>query len=492
MKKYIVLLLIFLIPFLVGAQNCNSADLEIISIQLNNIQGAAKENKTPTINNNNIDFDVNMFEVNDSAEYKLTVKNQSEMTYYFNKNSDNGSKYIKIDYEVEDDKIEAGQEKEIMINLTYKNEVPNEELVNGIYNDNSTITLQITNDKIEVKDTLKTIDTLDILLICILVVLITIGVIALLLNNKKKNNILLIFGLVLLIPYTAKALCNYELNINSNVAIIKRICPTFLTNTDSLNVADELAFDTEHFYILKTDDSETALLSKYNLYVGVILDYKVSTSTWSGKVLDENDEGYGLQNSSARGYYESASNRDKRYVGVVPFSGTNYWDESVAECIENNCTVSGTGALKPEYDTYNMGRYEFATGGWYLPNIYDDKLSSIAPEYYISGGTVYAQNNGYTIAYFVHNYVNTLSKMGVSNIKSGRLLYNRDSISDNLRNKIVGSFWVGTSAGSYKVNARRLGVGIGIPGPDCYSTSFGYGVKPVIIVDTSYLNSCME
>ena len=43
-------------------------------------------------------------------------------------------------------------------------------------------------------------------------------------------------------------------------------------NSGSITVRDEIAIDSEHFYVISTNSTETVLLAKYNLFVGDIFE----------------------------------------------------------------------------------------------------------------------------------------------------------------------------------------------------------------------------
>ena len=49
--------------------------------------------------------------------------------------------------------------------------------------------------------------------------------------------------------------------------------------------------------------------------------------------------------------------------------------------------------------------------------------------YYLENGERYVQNNGYTISYYVENYINTLKGLGAPSSISGRLLSAEEAIS---------------------------------------------------------------
>ena len=177
----------------------------------------------------------------------------------------------------------------------------------------------------------------------------------------------------------------------------------------ALRAGDEVTYGSEHFYVVSTDTTNTVLLAKYNLLVGDT--YNNSTAVYTP--ISTSSSGYGLQNSTARGWMNDETN----WVGVVPFSGTNYWDDEVCQYTNSSWSCTGTSNLKSEYATngesYNDEPY---------PYVYKSTMTT-APTFYTSGGSKYIQNNGYTIAYYVEEYLTRLKReKGVPSTATARLL----------------------------------------------------------------------
>ena len=186
------------------------------------------------------------------------------------------------------------------------------------------------------------------------------------------------------------------------------------TGTTGLSTGDtvratQTGIDNQDFYVVSTNASETVLLAKYNLLVGDVIDVDAEYNYTLNKTMNSNNTvGYGLQSSSAKGYVDG----DTQHIGVVPFSGTNYWDDSVCQFTGTSWSCTGTTGLNSEYAT-NGANY---SGNPY-PNVYNSSLSTIAPSIDYTNGAGRVQNNGYTIAYYIEEYINTLGING-----TGRLL----------------------------------------------------------------------
>ena len=269
-------------------------------------------------------------------------------------------------------------------------------------------------------------------------------------------------------------------NICRNAPII-----TFVNrkNAGRITVGDEVAIRSEHFYVVSSDATTTELLAKYNLLVGDVYECNGESCPSSGwtktKTLTSSDTGYGLQSSTAKGDYRGGNDR----TGVVAFSGKGYWDNG-------NCVSDGSGGtpcpgssgLKSEYA--NTANTEGQTGRYSepYPYVYRGSMSSIAPSYTYGSPWGYPQDNGYTIAYYVENYVNTLKELGAPEEIEGKLL-TREQI-NSLSSPVRGtwSYWLGSAEAYHYVSAVVHG--------DTYTSlvfchSYYFGVRPVIVVRTS-------
>ena len=261
-----------------------------------------------------------------------------------------------------------------------------------------------------------------------------------------------------------------------------------------ITTGDEISIKSEHFYVVSSDSNKTVLLSKYNLLVGDVFDYDRNANLQFSlnKTLSSSDTGYGLQDSEARGV---VTGDQTQYVGVVAFSGKGYWDS--AECISNGPYSSlcpGTSGLLSEY-SQNGETYFSNPHNTNYPYVYRSNIgNTTAPNilYHSNVGYGLAQNNGYTIAFYVENYVNTLKGLGAPNTIEGRLLSyeEADTIRNGSANPIKehlydSSYWLGSA--QFKTNVWHVGYSGYING-SYYFQNQNMGVRPVIEILTSELN----
>ena len=270
---------------------------------------------------------------------------------------------------------------------------------------------------------------------------------------------------------------NYELSCaggnTSSLTYVNR------QNEGSITVGDEVAIDTEHFYVISSDETNTVLLAKYNLLVGDV--YNKNGSNWEfTKTLTTSDTGYGLQSETAKGSYSGCTD----YTGVVAFSGKGYWDN--ANCVwsgsGSSTTCPGTAGLKSEYANSANAAGKTGTYSTPYPYVYNSSMSSVAPEYVIySNPWRAATDNGYTIAYYVEGYVNRLKSLGAPNNITGRLLTYEEA--NSLSSTIKGnwSYWLGSAL--HQSSVRRV-IGGSVSSHYFWIDNVS-GVRPVIVVSTS-------
>ena len=150
MKRIKILLFILLfIPFFVRAETCNTDSLTIKSITLDNDKTIGVEEKTiASINDNNILLDLSISSLGDKAEYLIIIRNDSNEDYELNDQINNDSDYIEYSIETPDNSniVNANSEKEVLLKVEYKNEVPDSSFIDGNYSDNKTIAFNLIND----------------------------------------------------------------------------------------------------------------------------------------------------------------------------------------------------------------------------------------------------------------------------------------------------------------------------------------------------------
>ena len=194
---------------------------------------------------------------------------------------------------------------------------------------------------------------------------------------------------------------------------------------DPYKIGNEKCFGSECFYIISSTEETVTMLAKYNLYVGG--EYNSSWTAYG-------EEATGKQNSNMLGYVRGQSIRK----ATTKFSNTNYWSSTVSS-----------------YPAY----------------VYD------------SNSTLYS---------YVENYKTYLSTLGVTPIEARLITYEElESLgcsgSDNSCSEApewvyATTYWSGSATNTNLVWYVRSD---GRFGYSDYSSDFGHGVRPVIIISKS-------
>ena len=277
---------------------------------------------------------------------------------------------------------------------------------------------------------------------------------------------------------------NQSLTINFSVEYVQAddnaiAKPVFILpngrNANNLQVGDEICIPgatQECFNFIRydgTNNEDVVLLAKYNLKVGRNVTYTVGY-TYSAPYTS-GDAGYGLQDSTMKGYVNI--NDSNIFTGAVAFSYTNYWYDG--------------SALKSKYGST-----------WNTNNIYETDYIT-EPDFSLSCPNTFLSNGwcteGYSIAYYVEQYKNTLlgSNYGAP-IKDVRLLTYEEATDSNigcsesnLSCPTTGfitntSFWLGSASDGQYVWDVNSG---GYFSEDDWRVDSGFGVRPVIIIEKS-------
>ena len=243
MKKYLIPVLLFIIimPFMVNAETCDIDKITIKNISIKNKTDNVEELDKATASDKSINLYLSMSDVGDNIEYKFIVKNDSNEDYELDKTSLNlSSDYIDYSFETGDNSniVKANSSKTVTLRVEYKNEVPEGKFENGSYNDNKTVTVQLSSRNNIIKNPKTGVQSYILILIILLLIS---GTIYVLLRKKKYTKLMiLIIGATAIIPISVYALCKCEINIESNILITKgNTCVSFAQddwNIISLNI----------------------------------------------------------------------------------------------------------------------------------------------------------------------------------------------------------------------------------------------------------------
>ena len=255
MKYLKYLLILFIVPFLVLAEECDTSKITIKSIDQSAIKGRTEVIDDPEIKDKNIKLNLKMYDVGDSISYDVTIKNDSEEDYMIDEDTfKTNSDYIEYKLEIKDNNnvLKAKSIKELVLNIEYKKEVEIDFLNsnNTSFDASNSLKLSfntkekekpldvIVTDNIKgSKDPVKTSnevakeEKVDKSIIVnpltsstspkiIIVILLTVVMISLIIiNNKKKYNKYLILLLSISILPVVYAVCTSDMEVESNIEI---------------------------------------------------------------------------------------------------------------------------------------------------------------------------------------------------------------------------------------------------------------------------------
>ena len=221
MKKFILPVLLFLmfIPFYVNAETCDTDKITISSITMENKSDNVEELEAATVSGKNINLNLFMSNVGDTIKYKITIKNDSNEDYLFDKNSFNiESDYINYSLESSNNSniVKKKSSKTMYLNIQYRNEVPSELLESGSYNDNKNMKVILSTGDI-IKNPKTGVHFYALFLIIILIV----STLLYMFLKKKKyvKYMILLIGTAIILPVSVYALCKCEIIVSSNITI---------------------------------------------------------------------------------------------------------------------------------------------------------------------------------------------------------------------------------------------------------------------------------
>ena len=232
---------------------------------------------------------------------------------------------------------------------------------------------------------------------------------------------------------------------DENTCIIKG--PSFEIVTQetpgTLTPGDEVAIETEHFYVVSSNETETVLLAKYNLLVG----QTCTTATDDSGCVDI-ENATGLQDETAKGHTQADSTPK---IGTVKFVNSHYWGDD-----QNNI-----------YSSY---------GESYPAEIYDEDNYSGSPT-----------DDNYSIAYYVKEYRKKIEQMGTTITKSRLLTWDEVEAfkTKNSEKLYLTTFWTSTASSSYLIKVSYYNNILSNSNSNTYHGFNVSGVRPVIELPTS-------
>ena len=485
MKKIYFLIIIcslFLFPFIVYAESCESNKIVINSIELINKSGSAKRIES-NIEDNTININAELKNIGDSIDYKIVLNNVSNEIYYIeNKNNKSDNDYL--EYTIIDENensIQPLSSKEISLHIEYKNEIPEDLLENSRYTENNTIFM----DAIDASSLQNPNTSSSVLYI--IVIIIAFFIIILLLSTKKTINILIIVFIVL-IPVIVSATCNTDIKINTSIIISKNnpICIRATNlHTDTCQRTYNACYSAG-YNLGETNNSRNTKTIKY----GNLGNIGEEPQTGDAFTCDVNNDG--VYDEETERFYYLYDSDDK---SIMIFYSSVYLGNRSNRSVAYD--ANGTNAYGPRTAGGHMPTEE----QWSNPKIIKPGIRQITNEN--GETTVIYQNTTYSLPTF--NYSNRVARllttqelMSVFHLNS--LEYIPGSLNDyaflfegfeifKKESNTYSGFWLETpySSNNYQswnVSAYNLTISYG----NAYAY-IGIGARPVITILSSDLDN---
>ena len=264
MKKVIIFIILLFIPFIVKAESCDVDKISIKSITLVEKTDNVVEVSDASVSGKKINLDLSMVEVGDNIQYTVVVKNESDEDYELDKNGLlMNSDYIEYSFETDDNSniVKANSEKTLRLKVEYKNDVPDDQYVNGTMSDNKTMIVNLSSGN-NVLDVVNPNTSTGKIIIGVLLI----SFIAFIVLRKKKvaKYMILLICITALVPLSVYALCKCNITIDSKIKI---------KNLAKFYVADRYSDGRLTYYYIEGMTWEEFLDSKYNVNGWVPLNY---------------------------------------------------------------------------------------------------------------------------------------------------------------------------------------------------------------------------
>ena len=159
-------------------------------------------------------------------------------------------------------------------------------------------------------------------------------------NQLPKNSAVVIDNLSYQIVYVQ----SNKVSTTTTTAPVVNNCTSFETKStysvgDTIALCNSSTGKSEDFYVISDNGETVTALAKYNLLVGNVyeIDNQDDWNEVSNEPISSSVDGYGLQNSSAKGYVEDGT----VFTGVLAFAednnnGYGYWYNTSTHNLDSN------------------------------------------------------------------------------------------------------------------------------------------------------------
>ena len=234
MKYLRIFIIIFLIPFIALAEECDVSNITITSMKPNKIEGNTEVISDPTFEDRTINLDLKMYEVGDSITYNMIIKNDSDEDYMIDEDTfKTDSDYIEYSLKTNDNTnvVKANSTKEVSLIVTYKKEIEDDKLTNNKFNASNSLKLSLNTSEKEqpldiittdnIKEVKNPVTSVSSMLLISTILLTTILIIHILIKRKNKYTKYLLIVLSMILIPTVYAICKCDIEVESTIEIEK-------------------------------------------------------------------------------------------------------------------------------------------------------------------------------------------------------------------------------------------------------------------------------
>ncbi len=244
MKKYLYMIVLFVVTLLLFPWNIHAKDLDVSFEKIELVEKSDNVNvlEEPSIHNNNLDLDLDLLfqDVGDSITYKLTIKNDDSKDYYLGLVSEDD--YLSC--ELDNTRIKNKNTSQINLTVKYNKKISSDLLGNKI---KKKIGFDIRNKDGKILSNPETSNNL----LFVILIIIFIGLTLFVLKNRKHKAMILLFG-ILLAPFIANAEKMFPLMINITYEVSGESCAS-IKNAQVKSIIEDNVMTNSEFYHRKKE-----------------------------------------------------------------------------------------------------------------------------------------------------------------------------------------------------------------------------------------------
>ena len=287
MKKYVVSIILIVLTFLLGMSNVNAAseNLELVDVQVQS-KNATIGVEDVTLSGNTVTSNITFNKVNDFVAFELTIKNNDDEEYKVVSAEDNNTNSnIAISYIYPNNYIKKGETTKVTVKLKYVNDLTEQDRL-ALKNLNVKINFAKpdgTTSQLSINPT----TGISIFRYIFLAIISLIGIVLIIVKNKKKMGITLLILSLIAAPFSAIANEKFAISLKfNNIKVISEVnANNYAKLIDGSSFNEKLIYSNEKF--------RKATLEEYNQVKDELTEYNIISTEDSPKIAymwDENND----------------------------------------------------------------------------------------------------------------------------------------------------------------------------------------------------------